>query len=383
MDVVGEIMRDVKVFGTLAGRLAVVAALVLATIAPAVIVAVASAAQVTERSITLSSTSKLAKGVSYQVNFNAPTGAGAIVVDFCSNSPLIGQPCTAPVGFDASGATAATGFTIGTNTANKVIATGTIGTGQNTVTFNGIDNPASAGPLYARIITYTDVAGANAYTSANPGSHIDDGGLALYITDTVGVSGTVLESMTFCVSGATITADCAATTAPVLKLGETVGTTVALVPGTISTGSIYTQLSTNASSGAVVSLKSSATNCGGLLRAGDPTACDIAPAQQTGVATTDAAFGVKTATATDTGTNPNGTLRAKPGSGYNETTYALNYAALNATGVTSTYGDPFLDTADAPVNNKNMQLTFGVSVTNDTPAGLYSADLSLIATGKF
>jgi hypothetical protein len=378
-------MRDVKLFGTLAGRLAVVAALILATIAPALIVAVASAAQVTERSISLSSTSRNAKGVTYQVNFTAPTGAGAVVVDFCSNSPLVGQPCTAPIGFNSSAATTANGFTIGTNTANTVVASGTIGSGQNTIVFNGIDNPTNAGPLYARILTYTNVAGANAYESATPGSHIDDGGLALYITDTVGVSGTVLESMTFCVSGTAITADCAATSSPVLRLGEPVGSTdtVALQPGVISTGSIHTQLSTNASSGAVVSLKSSAANCGGLMRAGDPTACDISPAQQSGVTTTTAAFGVKTATATNTGSNPNGTLRAKADSGYNDTTYALNYAALNATGVTSTYGDPFLDTADAPVNNKNMELTFGVSVTNDTPAGLYSADLSLIATGKF
>jgi hypothetical protein len=30
-----------------------------------------------------------------------------------------------------------------------------------------------------------------------------------------------------------------------------------------------------------------------------------------------------------------------------------------------------------------MALTFGASVSNDTPAGLYATDLSLIATGKF
>jgi hypothetical protein len=53
------------------------------------------------------------------------------------------------------------------------------------------------------------------------------------------------------------------------------------------------------------------------------------------------------------------------------------------TGVTSTYGDSLLDTANLPVNNKNVQITFGASVSNLTPAGLYSADLSLIATGKF
>jgi hypothetical protein len=71
------------------------------------------------------------------------------------------------------------------------------------------------------------------------------------------------------------------------------------------------------------------------------------------------------------------------GSGYNATTYAFNYVGTNLSGVTSTLGDPFLDTAGAPVNNQNMQLTFGATVTNATPAGNYSTSLSMIATGKF
>lgn len=54
-----------------------------------------------------------------------------------------------------------------------------------------------------------------------------------------------------------------------------------------------------------------------------------------------------------------------------------------ASGVTSTYGDQFLTTSGAPALNKNMTLTFGASAANNTPAGSYSADLSLIATGKF
>ena len=380
-------MKDVKLLSSFAGRIAVVAVLVLAAIAPAFMVAVASAAQVTQRSIALSSTSKGALGVSYEVNFTAAAGATSAVVDFCSNSPIIGQPCTAPTGFSSSGATTSGGFTIGTNTVNKVIVTGTIGTGANTITLNGINNPSAAGPLYARIITFGAGQDPAGYTSTAPGNHVDDGGLAISITDTVGVSGTVLESMTFCVSGATIAADCvgAAATPPVLALGEPVGSTgtVALTPGVISTGSIFTQISTNASNGAVISLKSSATNCGGLLRAGAPTACDIAPALAAGITTTDAAFGVRTADPTETGDNPTGTLRPFGGSAYNNTTYALNYAAGNATGVTSTFGDKFLDTNSLPANNQTMELTFGVSVTNNTPAGLYSADLSMIATGKF
>jgi hypothetical protein len=146
---------------------------------------------------------------------------------------------------------------------------------------------------------------------------------------------------------------------------------------------MYTQISTNASSGAVVSLKSSVP-CGGLKRV-EVTTCDIAPALSGGVAAGQAKFGVKTTTATSTTgvSDATGTLQPAAGSVYNNTTYALNYLADGTSGITSAYGDPFLDTNSLPVNNMNMKLTFGASISNNTPAGLYSTDLSLIATGKF
>ncbi len=353
----------------------------------AVMPALVSAAQVTERSIALSSSSAGATGVTYQVNFTAVGGAGAFVVDFCSNSPVIGQSCTAPTGFTAAAAASTTsGFTDVTGGTNKVVVAGTINAEDEvSVALTGITNPAAAGPLYARVVTYDTDAHADAYTSTNLGTgNIDDGGVAISITPTIAVSAAVLETMTFCIAKNTIDENCDLTgnEAPTLRLGETVGDDVVLTTN-VSTGQIHTQISTNAATGAIVSLKSNATNCGGLLRAGAPTACDILPALATDIANGEAKFGVKTATATDTGTGATGAFQPYSGSGYNASTFALNFVDGNATGITSTYGDPFLDTNNAPVNNKNMALTFGAAVSNNTPAGLYSADLSLIATGKF
>jgi len=356
-----------------------------------VVPTLAMAAQVTERSIELSSSSADADNVTYTVNFTPAANAGAFVIDFCSDSPLIEAACATPGGFSVAGAESATsGFTgVSDLDVNTLRVTGTIT--QNTpvsVELTGINNPTAAGSLYARIVTYLDESSADDYTSTVLGANdVDSGSVAISINNTIGVSGAVLESMTFCAAKVSITANCANAdtpgNAPVLRLGETVGSVIALVPGTLSTGSIYTQISTNALGGAVISLKSGATNCGGLVRAGAPTSCDITPALQTGVAGGQAKFGVLATAEADTGTNPTGTFQTVPLSGYNGTTYALNYADQNASGVTSTYGDPFLNTAGAPANNKNMKLTFGVSVNNATPAGLYSADLGLIATGKF
>jgi len=373
-----------------AGYMIAVAGVLLAAFVPAL----AMAAQVTQRSIELSSSSASSTNVTYTVKFTASNAAGSFVVDFCSNSPVIGEACTAPTGFSVTGVTSATsGFTdvvapTSASTTQRVV-TGTIGASDNvSVVLSGVTNPSVAGTVYARIVTYNTKSNALLYTSSDvtrTGS-VDNGGVAMSINNTIGVSGAVLESMTFCVAGQTITANCNLTgnIAPTLKLGEDLGNGVlALTPSAISTGHIFTQLSTNAASGAVINLKSSATGCGGLVNSSNPTACYITPALTSDFAFGTAKFGVKTSTATGTGTNPTGILQPFTASAYNNTTYALNWASGDATGVTSTYGDPFLDTAGLPVNNQNMDLTFGASVTNSTPAGFYSADLGLIATGKF
>ena len=374
-------MSSKRLFSSRVGFMVAAVAMVLGSFLPTLV----SAAQVTDRSVELSSSSVSATNVSYKINFTAISAAGAFVIDFCSNSPVLGEACTAPTGFTAASAATSGGFTIGTLTttaANKVMVVGSMSPGAVTATLTGITNPSTAGPLYARIITYVDDTAAAPYVSATPGTHIDDGGVAMSITPTIGVSGAVLESMLFCVAKNAITANCDLTgnSAPTLKLGQDVGGVISLNPLDVYTGTINTQISTNAASGAVISLKSNAVGCGGLINSSKPSGCYIAPALQTGITAGQAKFGVKTAADS---TDANGTIRAKPSSGYNASTFALNWVSGDATGVTSTYGDPFLDTNGAPANNKNMALTFGASVTNQTPAGNYSADLSLIATGKF
>lgn len=365
----------------------VAAALILLSSA---IPAVAGAAMLTERSIALSSSSADADNVTYKINFTAAGAAEAFIVDFCSNSPVIGQTCATPGGFSATAADSITvGFTdVTALDANTIMVEGTIGaTDDIEVDVSGINNPTASGPLYARIITYDLATNADDYTSTVLGSGVvDEGGAAISITDTIGVSGAVLESLSFCVSGDPIDADCDVdgNAAPVLALGETVGDSVALTSSEVSEGTVYTQISTNAVGGAVVRLKSSAVGCGGLVRSSDLAACNIAPALTSGIVEGEAKFGVKTSATTDSaGADAVGDFEAVDLSGYNTSTYALNYVDGDATGVTSTFGDPFLDTKGAPANNKNVALTFGASISNSTPAGLYSVDLSLIATGKF
>ena len=384
----------IRLFDRRAGYFAAAFAILLATIVPAL----AFAAQVTERSIELSSSSVSAPNVTYKVNFKSVDAAQALVIDFCSDTPLYGEDCAVPAGFNVGALTAVpAGFTAiseidsdsDSDTHNTLRITGTVAADTAiSAVITGITNPSASGALYARVTTFDTEAHADDYVSnpVEPATNVgmvDNGSIALYITPTVGVSGAVLETMTFCVSGAAIAENCALTpdSPPTLKLGEPVGDIVALNAQDISTGNIYTQISTNAGTGAVISLKSG-TACGGMKRA-EATICDIVPALQTDIIAGQSKFGVITATATDTGLNANGTLQPVPLSGYNNTTYAMNYLANNSSGVTSTFGDPFLNTNGAPANNKNMTLTFGASISNNTPAGLYTTNLSMIATGKF
>lgn len=391
-------MGSFRLFRKQTGRMVVTLGLLTATIVPSFMPALASAAIVSQRSIALSSSSKGADNVSYQINFTPVADAGAFAVWFC-NSPAFGEPCVAPGGFDlGTPTTTSTEFTVvSAPTTNKLVvsdSTNTLVAGTPvSVDVAGITNPAAAGSFYARIVTF-DTA-AHATSEAEDGTDaVDNGSVAMSITDSIAVQGRVLETMVFCVSGGAaldgsnpIGAGCSGTlVAPTLQLGEDIGDTVALSSNNVSSGSIYTQLSTNAVGGAVVSLKSS-TDCGGMKRVG-ASLCDIAPAQQTDIAAGQAKFGLTVAadTTTDTAQSASGTLEVKPGSGYGAT-YALNYSSDDTSGVTSVYGDPILDTGTDPLKmqpmNRNMKLTFGASVAPNTPAGTYSTSLSLVATGKF
>ena len=390
-------MKQTKFSGRHLGFLVTAFAMVGLLAAP---LTTAFAATATNRSVELSSSSLGATNVQYKVSFTTGSApAGAAVIYFCNNSPLKGQACTEPTGFTAASATVASPFNLVNSSANRIEISGTFAASTNIVLdLGGITNPTVASvtePLYARVVTYTAPANATGTTATALGTNqVDDGSMAIAITPTIGVSGDVLETLTFCVSGGTagdkdvspIGDGCTGTlTAPTLKLGTDAGGIVSLQPGTVSEGKIFTQISTNAAKGAIVRLKSSAVGCGGLLRAGAISACDIAPAQQTGIVAGDAKFGVKTAASTDGAGalglyQPYGTLAAN--AYYSNDTFSMRYVDAND-GVTSPFGDRFLETAEAPANNKNMALTFGAAASNNTPAGNYSADLSLIAVGTF
>jgi len=357
----------------------------------------ASGGQITNRSIQMSSATPGATGVSYTLSFIPVTSesSGELIVDFCGDTPIIGATCafssaTVP---DVSGVTASTGTvsTVGTGTpVHTIDLTGlTLTAGsQFSVTFGGISNPTSATSFYARILTYA-TSGSSSYVPASTsggtttvGSDVDYGGDALSTANNIAISATVMEQLTFCVSGtALLNSTCTNSTAPTVTLGS--GTPPVLGTSTtstaVSTGNAYTQVSTNALSGVTVDLKA-LNSCSGLSDNGG-TSCGIAGIGSFAAPVAGTAFfGLNVGTSSNNTSGGSGTIT--PSANYGSTTGEYGMGSVSGNDVNSTYGAP-IASSSGPCSFTNNTLTFAAQAINTTPAGIYTANESLIATGTF
>lgn len=343
--------------------------------------------------------------VAYKFAFTATSAAtsGGIVIDFCSNSALYWDTCTAPTGFSTNRATTSLNNqvnlgaafavdTTGTNYVNSIVlsrATPAVISGASTFelgngTTNGITNPSTLGSFYIRIYTYNTQVNARTH---NPGSTTDDtfsrdyGGVAVSTANIIQITARVQENLTFCMSLASPTSNCGGTTAPALTLGHvTTGTTKFIDASAVDTGIVYSQISTNAGAGAIVRIHSSNGTCGGLSTDGGTT-CGIPPANAgaatapgSAMAAGTAAFGLTVATAT-------GVTPSAPYANVTANFYGMDSTTAGSN-VTTTYGSQVI-ASTGPVNNVNNTWTFAATASNATPAGVYSTNMAAIATGTF
>ncbi|HEY1063991.1 MAG TPA: hypothetical protein VGE30_01700 [Candidatus Saccharimonadales bacterium] len=343
------------------------------------------------------------KNVLYKVSFtttNTSTPVGGIVIDFCSDSPLAGEACTGPTGFLTNKTTTTIGATSGTGTGAFAINTTDSGTDNasriiltratpavltSSVSFelgngtsNGFTNPSTTGTFYARIYTYATASAANTHVTDASTGYLDYGGVALSTAAVITITARVQENISFCLSGVSPSANCGGATAPSVTLGE--GSTPALDSTVVSKSSVYSQIATNASAGAVVRIRNSNSSCGGLSRDGGTT-CGIPPvgsgasSVQTMTAGT-AGFGLSISSAA-------GTVVSAPYSGNpasNQFGMDTTTAGSNAT---TTFGSQVFTTNSLPIASTNNTWTFGATPSNVTPSGIYSANIVAIATGTF
>lgn len=366
---------------------------------PAFLATTVDAADLSSRSIQLSDsapsggsiTSGVGSGtaVKYTVRFTTSAAMQSFLIDFCSNTPLIGDStCSAPTSFTVTSAslTAIAGWTatFPSSTQLRMKHSSSQPAGSFTFEFNDITNPSVAGSLYARITTYTSDSWTGYTSYANVGTVVDSGGVAMAITAPIKVTARVMETMSLCTSKADLTSlACAGANDPAITLG-TADTQNVLKDDQVYTNNIYSQVSTNASNGYAIYLRAH-NACGGGLSKDGGTTCGI-PAVNSGAATGiaitagTAAFGVDIAdgSAVSGGTGSNTVVaRWNPTAG----SYIMDGATSNDN-VTYTYGSRVIQSSGQANSVKNTYV-FGATASPTTPAGIYTQSFSLIAVGTF
>lgn len=362
-------LRSIK--GALCGVAAVTVS--VATLFP-VLGGQAEAAQITSRSIQMSSSNQGATGTSYLVSFTTATTSTVqgIVVDFCDETPIIGDStCTKPTGFSVGTPTVVVNsglsgtWTAGQLNTNRTLtltnASGGSVSASTAVSFtlSTATNPTTDNhSFYARILTYDTPGGATSYVAGTEGTYIDYGGVALSTGKVINITARVMESLAFCVYNASCGDD------PSMTLGH--GANLVLDSTAVDTDTAAFSISTNAQTGADVRLK------GGTLTSGSNNIDAVGATAATINAGTEA-FGVRVSTA---GTSITADAPYNGGAG------SYGFDVTSTPNVTSLYGDEIADLS-GPVNSSVTTLTFAATASNTTAAGIYTAAQQLIATGRF
>ncbi|HSX36833.1 MAG TPA: hypothetical protein VLG13_01800 [Patescibacteria group bacterium] len=380
--------------------LLVAALMTVVVAAPNLWGSVASAAgQVTTRSITLSSSAPSATSVSYTLTFTPVTTEQELIVDFCSNSPLIGDTCTATAGTDvpntASVAGPATTSNVGaSNHTIKVTGQTLTAATPKTITFTGITNPSnsgSAGAFYARILTYA-TGNASGYTPGSTptlGTYVDYGGIALTTTNNIAITAKVFETLSFCVFQTSCTSGSG--NAPNLTLGDATTGALSTTNNYINSNAQYT-LATNAGSGVVVVVKGNTlcrdptpANC----TSGSADARTITPMSST--ASTLASAG--TAEQFGMCADKNSSAALTVATAYNDTTNNCHSLTTGTYAGTSKFGwdntnatgssGSTVVSASGEVPSVTGSFVFAAGITATTEAGIYTTSLNMIATATF
>lgn len=321
----------------------------------------AQAAQITSRSLKLSSNKPGEHNVTYSLDFTIPTTGSmdSVVIEFCGNSALVEDTCVAPWGFDALNAVFAsqTGLNSfvksASSTVNTLILTHAPGNMQTagpvTATFTGIVNPTDTDSYYAKIFTYPTTDGSGGYT--------DFGALAFSINNGFDVSAEVPPFLTFC-QGVTINNfDCSTASGDQINLGE-------LSSATPSMGTSQLLMATNAASGYTVQVS------GITMTSGNN---ELTPMQDyfSHVGTSQFGFNLVANTNPAVGQDPVG-----PGTG----APTIQYGTLNRFRFQN---NEIIAKATSAQDYKKYTVSYLVNVAKEQAPGVYSTTLTYICVANF
>ena len=327
------------------------------------LVSTAGAAQITSRSVTLSTSAPSATGVTYALSTAAlptTTAVKSLQIQFCTT---VSGTCTTPPGFSASSSTLATqptglgsgtGWTVNTATAGSLrivnAANATASSGTVSVNWNGVVNPSTTNATFFGIIT--------TYSDATWTTPIDTGTVALSTATQILVALTVGEALTFC-AGTSITGqNCGTVSGSTVSLGN--GSTTATASGTSVLAA-----STNATNGYSITVN------GTTLTSGGSTITALATGTASTVGTKQ--FGINLVS---NATPVVGTAVSGTGTG----TATANYNTTNnfrfGTGET-------IASVGVPTNANAYTVSYIANIDGITPPGAYTSNLTYIATANY
>lgn len=341
----------------LSGFIAGLAALVFVTVL--VVSVPVSAAQLTDRSLTLS-TSAAGDTASHTFDFTVPTtgNVGSIEFEYCTTAS---GACTTPTDLDTTAATltaqsGAASFTI-ENAANGVpyiTRSAASVTGGTTVsyTLGTIDNPSTTNAtFYVRISTF-----ASTDTSGSP---TDAGVVAASTANQINVSASVDETLVFCTGTSGITnSSCSGATGTDVDLGT-------LTPASTGDGVSQLGVSTNASSGYAVTI------AGSTLTSGANTIDALATQTASTQGSEQFGLNLRSNATPAVGTNPDGAGSAAPTANYN-TVDQFRFVS----------GDTIASSASAD-DFRRFHAAYIANVAGSTPAGTYTTTMTFVATATF
>jgi len=318
-------------------------------------------AQLGYRTLRLSNNEISATTTDYLLSFYLSTVGplGSISIQFCSNDPLIGDPCVAPVGFDDSNAVLADqvgpgGFSISNlSTSNKIILTRPLAITPISFAsyhFTGITNPSVPGSYYARVQTFS--------TTNTTGQASDYGGIAFAILNDIAISAEVPPYLIFCTGLTIANLNCANASGDYIDFGE-------LSTSRTSSGSSQMLVATNAQSGYNV------TAYGTTLTSGNNviTALTNNDVARPGVA--QFGFNLRANTTPPDGDDPSGPGTGAPTAFYDQpNSYRFDS------------GDTIISNT-APDNLREYTASYIVNVPATQAPGIYVSTLTYIALATF
>jgi hypothetical protein len=323
------------------------------------VVSPVQAAQLEQRSLQLSN-SIPGETSNYAITMNIPTSdtLGSIKVEFCANSAILYLSCTAPTGFDVSGASIASqtgisGFTVDASTTSNVLILSrtpdNFAGGVIAITLSNVTNQSVEASSFARYYTYA--------TDDASGPVTDDGAVAYSINDDFAVSAEVPPYLTLCV-GVAIATDCSSVAGDFVQLGE-------LSSARSSSGQSQVAVATNAGDGYTVRVT------GATMTSGNNTIPPMTNAGSSAVGTSQFGINLRANTAPSMGADPDGPGVGQPSAAYGQVNI-FKYAS----------GD-IVAGSSVPDDFRRYTVSYLVNISRNQQPGVYSSTFSYVALGNF